>query len=137
MGDDTARRPTLDDVAAAAGVSAAAVSLALRGKPGVAAATRARIVDVAEGLGYRIRLASPPPPQSTIGLLLMTQADAPADSAYDAVIGAITESCAHVGVEVTLGRLALDGNDRPADVPRVIGRADIAGFLVLGPWLLA
>ena len=40
-------------VAAAVGLSPAAVSLALRGKPGVSEATRARVVEAARLLGYR------------------------------------------------------------------------------------
>jgi len=49
----TARRPTIVDVAAAAGVSKSLVSLAVRGDPGVRAETRARILDAADRLGYR------------------------------------------------------------------------------------
>ncbi|MGK0332105.1 MAG: LacI family repressor for deo operon, udp, cdd, tsx, nupC, and nupG [Minisyncoccia bacterium] len=46
------RRSTIEDVAAAAGVSVATVSRALRGLPNVAASTRSRVVAVAETLGY-------------------------------------------------------------------------------------
>lgn len=47
------RRPTIIDVARAAGVSKSLVSLALRGDTGVSEATRARIAGIAEQLGYR------------------------------------------------------------------------------------
>ncbi|WP_207930560.1 LacI family DNA-binding transcriptional regulator [Streptomyces hainanensis] len=47
------RRPTIVDIAAAAGVSKSLVSLALRGDEGVSDATRARILGVADELGYR------------------------------------------------------------------------------------
>lgn len=46
------RRPTMSDVALAAGVSPMTVSRALRGDPSAAPATRARIVAIAEELGY-------------------------------------------------------------------------------------
>jgi LacI family repressor for deo operon, udp, cdd, tsx, nupC, and nupG len=49
-------RPGIEDVARAAGVSTASVSRALRGLPGVTEATRARVVEVADALGY---VASP------------------------------------------------------------------------------
>ena len=45
-------RPTIADVARAAGVSIGAVSFALNGRPGVAEATRARIVQVARDVGW-------------------------------------------------------------------------------------
>jgi DNA-binding LacI/PurR family transcriptional regulator len=47
------RRPTIDDVARRAGVSPAAVSFAMNGRSGVGEATRARILEAAEELGWR------------------------------------------------------------------------------------
>lgn len=47
------RRPTLKDVAGEAGVSPALVSMVLSGRPGPSAATGARILEVAERMGYR------------------------------------------------------------------------------------
>jgi DNA-binding LacI/PurR family transcriptional regulator len=46
------RRPTIDDVAARAGVSSAAVSFAMNGRPGVGEETRQRILAAAEELGW-------------------------------------------------------------------------------------
>ncbi|MCW2759722.1 MAG: transcriptional regulator, LacI family [Nocardioidaceae bacterium] len=45
-------RPTINDVASAAGVSKGAVSFALNDRPGVAPETRRRILEVAEQLGW-------------------------------------------------------------------------------------
>src|SRR3954452_12940701 len=47
------RRPTLADVAAAAGVSVALVSIVMRDAPGASAGTRQRVRQVADELGYR------------------------------------------------------------------------------------
>ncbi|MGN8245598.1 LacI family DNA-binding transcriptional regulator [Cellulomonas soli] len=49
----TARRPTITDVARAAGVSIAVVSYALNDRPGVSAATRERVLRVADEFGWR------------------------------------------------------------------------------------
>ncbi|GAB2764633.1 LacI family DNA-binding transcriptional regulator [Terrabacter koreensis] len=46
-------RPRLDDVASAAGVSTASVSLVLRGRPGPSEATREAVLRAASQLGYR------------------------------------------------------------------------------------
>ncbi|MET9644963.1 LacI family DNA-binding transcriptional regulator [Streptomyces syringium] len=48
-----ARRPTMKDIARRAGVSESAVSFALNDRPGVSAATRARVRRVAEELGWQ------------------------------------------------------------------------------------
>jgi DNA-binding LacI/PurR family transcriptional regulator len=50
---DPVRRPRLEDVAAAVGVSTASVSLVLRGVPGPSARTRERVLEAAAELGYR------------------------------------------------------------------------------------
>lgn len=47
------RRPTLADVAARAGVSTALVSIVMREAPGASAATRERVLAVADEIGYR------------------------------------------------------------------------------------
>ena len=49
------KRPTIADIARRAGVTKAAVSFALNGQPGVSAATRERILAIAEEI-HRTRL---------------------------------------------------------------------------------
>lgn len=58
MSGDSHRRATLKDVAAAAGVSLASVSYAVNGTGTLSETMRARILQVAEELGYRQNLAA-------------------------------------------------------------------------------
>lgn len=51
-------RPTITDVARAAGVSTAVVSYALNDRPGVSAATRERVLRIAEEFGWRPNVAA-------------------------------------------------------------------------------
>lgn len=128
-------RVTLDDVAAAAGVSAAAVSLALRGREGVGLATRQRILDVAAELGYRARPTRESTAAYTVGLLLESRRGELPDPTRGALVGAINDACAKVGADVRLGTLPMDEEDQPAEVARITRDAGINGFLVVGPWL--
>jgi len=47
------KRPTISDIAQRAGVTKAAVSFALNGQPGVSAATRERVLAIAEEIGFQ------------------------------------------------------------------------------------
>ncbi|WP_424531705.1 LacI family DNA-binding transcriptional regulator [Sphaerisporangium viridialbum] len=47
------KRPTIADIARRAGVSKGAVSYALNGQPGVSASTRARVLAIADEIGWR------------------------------------------------------------------------------------
>ena len=50
--------PTLKDVAAAAGVSVMTASNAVNGRPRVAPATRQRVLDAVDALGYEVNLTA-------------------------------------------------------------------------------
>jgi LacI family transcriptional regulator len=53
-----ARRPTIHDVAAAAGVSVSTVSKAVNGRYGISADTSKRVMEVVERLGYESSLVA-------------------------------------------------------------------------------
>jgi DNA-binding LacI/PurR family transcriptional regulator len=74
---EISRRVTIADVAARAGVSPGAVSFALNNRPGVAPATRRRILDVATDLGWQPSLRARSLSRSTsftLGLVIARSA---------------------------------------------------------------
>ncbi len=88
------RRVTIRDVAARAGVSAGAVSLALNDRPGVSDATRQRIVEAARELGWSPSLAARTLAQGdrvhTIGMAVTREAvGAGLDAVHMALIGGV------------------------------------------------
>ena len=128
--DAPRRRPTIDDVAARAGVSPTAVSFAMNGRPGVGEETRQRILDAAEALGWRPSAHARALSQSrarAIGLLLERPLEQlEVDPFFVRFLA---------GVERTLARtdhaLVLRVSDESADLDayeRLAGRVD--GFLL-------
>lgn len=104
----TGKRPTLADVARTAGVSTAAVSYALNGRPGVSEESRRRVLQVAKQLGFRPnRLARALRHGQTkmLGLLL---ADI-ANPFYPEIASAIITEAAAKGYEVFLSHAGLHG----------------------------
>jgi DNA-binding LacI/PurR family transcriptional regulator len=72
------RRPTITDVARRAGVSPAAVSFAVNGRPGVGEQTRTRILEAAKDLGWRPSASARALTEAkarTIGLVLAREAE--------------------------------------------------------------
>jgi DNA-binding LacI/PurR family transcriptional regulator len=124
------RRPTIDDVAERAGVSSAAVSFAMNGRPGVGEETRARILAAAEELDWRPSAHARGLAESrarAVGLLLARPLEQlEVDPFFVRFLA---------GVERTLTRsdhaLVLRVSDEPADVGayrRLSSRVD--GFLL-------
>lgn len=130
-------RVTLIAVAERAGVSPAAASLALRGRPGVAPATRERVIGAAAELGYRTRPASDLAEQLTIGLLMKSKPHetVEANAFYGPVIAGITAESASRGIDVRLDSMLVDEQFEPIEVPRLVRAPGVDGLLVLGAYL--
>ena len=117
-----ARRPTIVDVARAAGVSKSLVSAALRGERGVSSASRSRILAAADELGYRSngwaqRLVSGR--SSLVGVLLTDLRNA-----YQTdVVNGIEDAAAAAGFDVVLSHGRRD---------RELLRERLAGLTALG-----
>ncbi len=134
---DAGTRVTLAEVAAAAGVSRAAASLALRGRPGVGEQTRRRILEVAEELGYRVRTPGASGPVGTVGLLVKSRpADAGATNAFYApVVAGVSRACAEHDLDLRLDGLAVDDHYDPVELPRMLAASDVDGVVVLGAFV--
>ena len=130
---------TLADVASAIGLSPAAVSLALRGKPGVSEATRARVVEAARSLGYRPVAGVSRQRQKplTIGLVIKAvNGDSPeANRFYAPVMAGIEESCRSHVMNLMLATMTVDENYFPIEVPRLVTDRTCDGLVVVGAHL--
>lgn len=129
---------TLGQVAAAAGVSQAAASLAMRGKPGVGTDTRQRVQAVASELGYRAKIISDTG-LSSLGLVVKTRPEDPGttNAFYGPVIAGITEACKAAGIDLILDSMLVDDEFNPLEAPRLTTTREVEGLLVLGALLPA
>jgi DNA-binding LacI/PurR family transcriptional regulator len=123
-----ARRPTIDDVAARAGVSSAAVSFAVNDRPGVAESTRRRILDAAEELGWRPSASARALTEArarAIGLLLSRSVDQlEVDPFFVRFLAGIERTLAHSDVDLVLRvaeQVDLGAYERLAAAGRVDG----------------
>jgi DNA-binding LacI/PurR family transcriptional regulator len=133
------RRVTLADVARDAGVSPAAVSLAIRGEPGVSRETRDRVVDTARRLGYRgvTRSAGRRARQVTVGLIIKApHGDAPEiNRFYAPVMTGIEEICRIREVDLLFAAMPVDDQYYPLEVPRLVTERSTDGLIVVGAHL--
>ena len=97
-----ARRPTMSDVARAAGVSPMTVSRALRGDPTAAPATRARIVAIADELGYVLDASAAALSSRRSGFIAVTLPSLNNANFADTLRG-LTEGLAATPLQILLG----------------------------------
>jgi LacI family transcriptional regulator len=125
-----APRSNIRDVAALAGVSISAVSLALNGKPGVSAAKRARVLQIAHELGYERNNGQRPPVDTRVLGLLMETLSIPAahDRFYAEIVAGIEQAAQRLGYRLLL-HLYRPGVDPIGDIRALMGR-DIEGLII-------
>jgi DNA-binding LacI/PurR family transcriptional regulator len=124
-----AKRPTLADVAAAAGVSRALVSIVVRGAPGASDATRERVLAAAAQLGYRPDTRARLLRSSRSHLLgVVFDVDGPF---HTEIIEALYPAAAALGFDITL---SARGHRRSEDEAiRSLLDLGVEALLVLGP----
>ncbi len=128
-------RPAITDIAAAAGVSAMAVSYALRGSGHVSAATRARIEREARRLGYQpdpllthlmshVRSRRIRHTQANLGLLAIND-----DGYTQQLIAGVEHRAAQLGYVIDKIAIELFA-DNPAGLTRMLQARGITGLLL-------
>ena len=123
------RRPTLADVAAAAGVSVALVSIVMRAAPGASAATRERVLEVARRLDYQ--------PDSRARLLrsgesrLLGVVFGVEHPFHDDLLTGLYDAADKVGYQLTLSAVTPRRDERTAIAGLLQDRC--AALVLLGP----
>jgi LacI family transcriptional regulator len=134
------RRTTMEDIARQSGVSLATVSLVLRDKPGINTETRQRVLDVARALGYRRRLQvdlEAAQSLQQVGLLIKGRTyDQPqTNNFYAAVMAGIDAACRRQQINLLFATLAVDSDNRPQELPRMLLEDHLDGLLLVGAFV--
>ena len=135
-----AERVTLRQVAELAGTSLGTASHALANKSSVQPETRARVLEAAAALGYRlpVRMAvSTGKPLSVIGLLTKQDVDnAPfLNPFYSHILAGAERECQRNRVSLMYATVAVDERNRPSGWPVMLSEQQIDGLIVVGTFL--
>lgn len=130
-------RPTLRDIAEISGFSLGTVSQALNRKPGVAEATRARVFEIAETLGYDIEprnVGQPPHALKTVGLLIKQhdQQPVPVNPFYSHVLGGVERECQRHGLSLMFASVEVDEHNRVHNWPPLLFDGRVDGLIIVG-----
>jgi DNA-binding LacI/PurR family transcriptional regulator len=134
------RRPTIADVARRAGVSPAAVSFAVNGRPGVGEQTRARILQTAKELGWHPSASARALTEArarTIGLVLARQSEElEADSFFVRFLAGIERMLAPADYALLLQLVPFAGAEKALEAyERLAAGGRVDGFLLTDPEL--
>jgi DNA-binding LacI/PurR family transcriptional regulator len=134
------RRPTIADVARRAGVSPAAVSFAVNGRPGVGEQTRARILETAKELGWHPSASARALTEArarTIGLVLARQSEElEADSFFVRFLAGIERKLVPADYALLLQLVPVAGADKTLGAyERLAAGGRVDGFLLTDPEL--
>ncbi len=124
------KRPTIQDIAREAGVSIATVSMILRQRPGAAFSeeTRARVLAVAESLGYQRQNASAVFDRPTIAVFLPLITG----SYYTFITQAVTQQAHQLGYDTCLLETHRNG-ERELRLMHSLGRMGVCGVIFTAP----
>jgi DNA-binding LacI/PurR family transcriptional regulator len=123
------RRPTIQDIANEAGVSKGLVSMVLTGAPGPSAATRQKVVAVADRLGYRTNRTAALLARRRTRLLGVTSI--PSSSYHGELVEEIQIAAEAAGYEIVLSSIS-GSRDEDSSIETLVGFRCEA-LLLLGP----
>ena len=135
------RKVTIHDIAQHSNASASTVSLVLRNRPGISAATRRRVLDAARALGYRRRAWAREEIEReplTIGMALRAR-NRPPDVAspvvnpfYSWVMTGIEAAARQYRINLMYATIPVDNDNRPLDLPHHLLDQALDGLLLIG-----
>lgn len=131
---------TLSQVAAAAGVSVSAVSMALRGKNGLPVETVDHIIKTAESLGYIRKSLPAETPQGklrSLGLIVKSDANISplANPFYSYITAGVEETCRRKKFDLLYSVMPVDEHNIPLEVPPMLVDSQVDGILLVGAYV--
>jgi DNA-binding LacI/PurR family transcriptional regulator len=123
------RRPTINDIAAAAGVSKGLVSMVLSGSPGPSAATAERVLALADHMGYRANRSATLLARRRTRLLGVTLL--PSNGFHGEIVEQIQLAARAAGYDLVLGSM-IDNHDEAHAIETLVDFRCEA-LLLLGP----
>lgn len=129
-------RVQMADLARMAGVSISTVSRALSGSPLIQPATRDRIALLARSLNYQVNAGAASLRRrdlSTVGVLLLDNAERPMQAASDpfimTLVSSLADALAERGHDMLLARYRLE---RQTQLPVLVDSGRVAGLILIG-----
>ncbi len=130
---------TLRDIAEECGYSIAAVSLALRHKPGVSDATREHIWKIAETLGYPLNGLEEKNSGEleNLGIIVKSEPEIPprANPFYSRILAGIEDVCRQEEINLLYAKILVDSNNRPVQIPKLLSYKKLDGLLIVGAFV--
>ncbi|MVT27194.1 LacI family DNA-binding transcriptional regulator [Nesterenkonia alkaliphila] len=127
------RRPTIHDVAEAAGVSKSAVSLAIRNQRGVSEATREHILQVAQELGYRSNVWARSLVQGRTGLIGILLQDL-GNSYHRDVTAGVEDAAVANDLRLVIGHGRRDAKRLQGELDSLLALG-VEGVVIVSSWV--
>jgi LacI family transcriptional regulator len=113
--------------------------LVLRDKPGVNEATRKRVIDAAQLLGYRRSLGAGSAPRvlRQVGVIVKARpGDQPhSNQFYSPVLAGVEAACRKQQINMLYATVTVDADNHPQDLPRMLLEYDLDGVVLLGAFV--